>query len=183
MSTSLLAEVVDTFGLPETPKSGDIDQDRVKVWMNSDDIEVLGALHTFMSKGEYLDRVKPSLSRAELSEFFFRYYERCLRENHEGAWADSRYGAAWDVAAWFKGLWNRGPSERDLQDEIKNWLAALYLNGDERLRRCIVDGALEHMFEEKGVRAHFADWRKDTRLAIAYMEACQWVDGQRRTRR
>jgi hypothetical protein len=179
MNNAVLLDVVQAFGLPEAPNTACIAKPLVLDWMKSDDMEVLGALQTFLSKARFLDRVKPGMSRDELSEFALHYYGRCLRENQEGEWALGRYGAAWDIASWFRGLWSRGVDEIGLVERIKSWLGELYVQSDADVRRCIVDGALEHMFEERAIRAFFADWKKDPTLSVAFAEASEWVDGKR----
>lgn len=176
MNNALLQEITTTFGSDAALGKSDIAKDRVEDWMTSDDLEVLGALHAFLSKGRNLDRIKPSFSRDELGAFSMRYFGRCLRENREGDWAHSRYGAARDVSSWFAGLWRRGPDERVLVEEIKTWLGAMYKSADSELKRCIVDGALEHMLEEKAVQTFFADWKADPELAIAFAEASEWSE-------
>ena len=57
-----------------------------------------------------------------------------------------------------------------------NELAALYRQSDEETRRCIIDGGLEHLFEEPGARALFEHWRSDKELSVAYREAAEWAD-------
>jgi hypothetical protein len=60
---------------------------------------------------------------------------------------------------------------------LKVWIAELYKNADDRLRTCIVNAALEHLFERKPIRKYFLDWRDDPILSTAYNEACFW-DGK-----
>lgn len=174
MPDTPLQEITDSFGLPSAPKNTSIPKERVVQWMASDDLETLGALHAFLSKGNHLGRVSPSLSREDLAGFAMRYFEKCLRQNQEGEWAHGRYAAAWDIASWFGALWKRGSAESALLDQIKDWLAKLYKGADAELKRCIVDGALEHMFENKAVRTFFAEWKADPELATAFAEATEW---------
>ena len=46
------------------------------------------------------------------------------------------------------------------------------------LKRAVVDGTLEHLFEEKELRQFFADWKADSQLKTAYDEAQLWADTQ-----
>jgi hypothetical protein len=102
------------------------------------------------------------------------YYERCLRENPEGKWANSAYSAGWDLVGFFLSLWDDESVPRKLLLDLKKWLADLYKDADENLRNCIVLATLEHLFERKPIRKYFADWCDDPILARAYEEACLW---------
>jgi len=66
-------------------------------------------------------------------------------------------------------------------EDLKNWLGELYKNGDETIRKCIVQASLEHLFEQKPIRKFFSAWRNDAVLRVAYEEACLWPDGGGRT--
>jgi hypothetical protein len=41
-----------------------------------------------------------------------------------------------------------------------------------------VDAILEHLFEKKGLRQFFADWKADPQLKTGYDEAQLWADTQ-----
>src|SRR5580658_1187208 len=60
----------------------------------------------------------------------------------------------------------------------KKWMEKLYRAGDEKIKRAIVEGILEHLFEKKGLRQSFADWKADSELKTAYDEAQLWADTQ-----
>ena len=69
-------------------------------------------------------------------------------------------------------LWDDGSVPRELLLELKVWIAELYKNADDRLRTCIVNAALERLFERKPIRKYFWDWGNDPILSTAYNEAC-----------
>jgi hypothetical protein len=60
-------------------------------------------------------------------------------------------------------------------------MAKLYREGDARLRRCLVDATLEHLFEQGKFRKFFADWKADPVLGVAHAEALEWVKGGGKT--
>jgi hypothetical protein len=60
----------------------------VQRWMASNDIEILGFTYRVISNGRF--RIEPPISLSEYVEFIKRYYERCLRENPNGEWSDSK---------------------------------------------------------------------------------------------
>lgn len=64
--------------------------------------------------------------------------------------------------------------DRALLQSVKPVLAALYRDGDESQRRCVVNGILEHLFESSGVIDLFGDWSSDSGLSSAYTEAQVW---------
>lgn len=171
---SVLQEMIEQFGLPEKPRTEVIPRASVLDWMHSDDIEVLGALYAFLMKADYARRVQPSLSFSDYSVFLRDYFERCFLENPDGDWTHSRYAAAWDLASWFGATWRDPHVDRQELATIKNWLAKIYKGGDDAIKRCVVDGTLEHLFEDRDIVRFFSDWKKDPKLAIAYGEALEW---------
>src|SRR4029077_21037274 len=62
-----------------------------------------------------------------------------------------------------------------LIEVAKPSLARLYQEGDEAHKRCVVDGILEHLFEEPGVEQLFSEWRDDPELNCAFAEAQEWA--------
>lgn len=155
------------------PKTEVIPLDQLRGWMKSDDIEVLGHIHTVLNDDRF--RVHPPLFPEESRQFTMRYFERCLRENPEGEWSDNRYSAAWDIVQWFLRLWDDASLPRAVLAEIKHWLGSLYNEADEGLRKCIATATIEHLFERKEVRKFFADWENDPVLKAAYHEGMLWV--------
>lgn len=97
-----------------------------------------------------------------------------MREDPSGEWAHNRYEAAWEFASWFRALWKDKGVERRTFETLKTFLSDIYLNGDDAIRRCIVDGALEHMFENRDITKYFESWKKDPDFAVAFKEAVSW---------
>jgi hypothetical protein len=163
-SKDLVAEIVNQFGLPNSPKDHIISQELVKKWMNSKDIDVLGVVSSYLLKKEYTKRIEPQLTFDDVHPFIMSYFERCLLENPDGDWTDSSYEAAWSLANWFNYLWSEKENCRKEIEDFKLWLGNLYKNGDDRLQDCIVNGIVEHLFEEKKIKAFFKDWQGDSAL-------------------
>jgi hypothetical protein len=135
------------------------------------DIELLGFLDAIIHDKRF--HIEPALPLHDYTQWVKRYYGRCFRENPDGESSDSSYSAGWDFLGVFISLWDDGVS-RDVLTDLKLWLAALYKEGDSRLRTCIVNATLEHLFERKPIRKFFADWKNDPDLVSAYDEACLW---------
>ena len=173
--TKTADEIVEVFGLPEAPRTNPIPRDKVVSWMQADDIEALGALYTFILDKTNASRIQPPLSFDDYREFILHYYDRCFQENPDGEWTDSSYSAGAGLVNWFKGLWKDEAVPRTALAEIKKWLAELYKHGDTRLRTCIVNATLEHLFEDKKIANYFSDWKKDSVLSEAYSEAMLWT--------
>lgn len=180
---TLTSEIVNEFGLPESPRHSGIPKQRVLEWMRADDLEALGALYSFVTKGDYANRVQPSLTFNEYWTLVARYFEKCFRENPSGEWAHGRYNAGWDLASWFGKIWGDGSVPHDAKTQIKEWLATQYKKGDTDIRRCLVDATLEHLFENREIARFFDDWKKDPELAIAFQEAADWIAKGGRTGR
>src|SRR4051812_28287742 len=106
-------------------------------WMDDEDIEVLGAVELIIS-GKAVT-IAPPLQLTEINSFLGRYYERCIREGPQGECAASRYMAANELKNWFLDLWDLNPRPDDLLVDWKLWFEQLYCNGDECIKRAIVD--------------------------------------------
>ncbi len=167
--------IVETFGLPERPRYSEIPKDRILDWMQTGDVEALGAIYSFVTKPEYYNRITPALTLVEYVEFIIRYFDCCLRLNPDSDWAHTRYEAGWDLASWFAKLWQDQSNYQESLKQIKDWLAILYKKGGVEIRRCIVDATLEHLFDNKRICYFFEDWKKDAELAVAYAEATEYV--------
>jgi hypothetical protein len=140
----------------------------------SDDIETLGALCHLLDKAAFRERIDPPISFDEHQGLFLRVYERCLLEDPDGEWSDSRYEAGWSLTGWFRALWNDPAVPRAKLLEFKRLLARLYKAGDRAVRTCIVNATLERLFEDRRIASYFKDWTKDPLLAQAYADASLW---------
>lgn len=155
-----------------TPRSDEVRKADVLTWMESDDIEVLG--YTYAILNERRIRVRPSLSLPEYQEWVRKYYERCLKEDPKGEWANNRYSAGADLVRVFIRLWDDAEVPRSFLAQLKHWMEHLYREGDKELRHCLVHATLGHLFEREPIREFFIDWKDDPILGEAYAEACLW---------
>lgn len=158
-----------------SPKTDVISLADLRDWMASADIEIIGFAHSMVDDARF--RIEPALTVEEYVDFVKSYYERCLRENPDGEWSDSRYSAGWDLVNIFGSLWRDPEVPRPMLGDLKSMLARLYREGDETIRTCIVQATLEHLVEQRPIREFFADWKNDSVLRVAYEEACLWPDG------
>ncbi len=171
-----LDEILREFGVNNSREgSSTIPLEKLKYWMESGDIEVLGAVASFIADARYFERIKPPIGFDDTHAFLLRYFKRCFLENPDGEWADSRYSAGRDVYLWFVSLWHKKNTRSVVFDDYKALLASLYRKGDAELRACIVTATLEHLFETSSIRKFFADWKEDPILTQAYAEAAEWV--------
>ena len=158
-----------------TPKTKTVQLDDVRRWSKSHDIEILGFTSALIHDARF--RIEPSLTPNEYKAFVTHYCERCLKEDPKGEWADSRYSAGATLVNIFASLWRDSSVPREVVKELKDWLSRLYVEGDEKLRTCIVTATLEHLFEQKDIRDFFADWKTRPVLATAHKEASEWYLG------
>jgi hypothetical protein len=162
-----------------TPKTDTVQLSDVRRWSKSDDIEILGFTSALIHDARF--RVQPPLMPNEYKDFVIHYHERCLKEDPQGDWADSRYSAGATLVNIFGSLWRDSGVPREILKELKDWLGRRYCEGDQPLRTCIVTATLEHLFEQKDIREFFADWKRDPVLAIAHKEASEWYLGGGKT--
>lgn len=154
----------------DTVPLGDVEE-----WITSDDIEVLGFTHGLLSDRKF--RVEPPISLPAYIEFTKQYFARCIRENPDGQWSDTRYGVGGSFVNLFGSLWRDQSLPRTVLADLKNWLANTYREGDSEIRTSIVHATLEHLFEQEPIRHFFADWKNDPLLAKASNEAEEWYKG------
>jgi hypothetical protein len=164
----ITSELTGEFG------SRPIARQRVLDWMQTDDIECMGAIHSVIT--EHYDRVQPALQFDEYHSFVLTYFQRCLLEDPQSEWAATRYGAGHAFIGWFVWAWRRPERRTSTIPELKEWLAALYLAGDADVRTALVQATLEHLFENPEVVEYFSDWREHPVLSTAYDEAMEWVE-------
>jgi hypothetical protein len=161
------------------PKTDVLPLNDLQQWMNNRDIEVLGFVHAMLQDGRF--RIEPPIERPNYIKFVKHYFERCLRENPDGEWSDSRCSAGGDLVNIFARLWRDSSVPRPVLTDLKTWLGKLYKEGDKGIRTCIVQATLEHLFEQKDIRKFFSDWQKDEILKVAFDEASEWYKGGGRT--
>lgn len=151
-----------------------IARSKLDEWMKNDDIEVQGAIYNILMDPNLYDCVSEKYDFYEYMDYILKYYSRCINENPNGEWSDSRYTAGWDLASWFKSLWGDKKHGEIAVKRIKHLLRKLYIGGDMEVRECIITAVLEHLFEEGGIKAYFVDWRDDEILQSAYSEAIEY---------
>lgn len=161
------------------PKTDVLLLNDLRKWMASSDIEILGFIHAMLHDGRF--RTEPPLQQTDYVKFIQHYFERCLRENPDGEWADSRYSAGGDLVNIFVSLWRDSSVPRPILTDLKTWLEKLYKEGSQEIRTCIVQATLEHLFEQKDIRKFFSDWQKDQVLKVAHDAASELYKGGGRT--
>jgi hypothetical protein len=175
--TSQLSEVVSSFGTSEHPNTAPIAREKVRKWIKeAKDIEVQGALCSYLLDRDHSSRVNPSLEFSDFHPFVSNYFLRCVSEDPQGQWSDTRYGAAMALANWFKALKNDQTVPRQALSEIKQSMQNLWDRADQAVRDGILNGALEHIFEDHDARQLFDDWRQHPKYADLHKAACDWDD-------
>jgi hypothetical protein len=147
--------------------------------LKSDDIEILGFTNALIDDARF--RIEPPFTPNEYKGFVTCYYGRCLKEDPDGEWSDSRYSAGATLVNIFASLWRDSAVPREILKELKDWLGRLYAEGDETLRTCIVTATLEHLFEQKDIREFFSDWKQHPVLTMAHKQGSEWYLGGGKT--
>jgi len=103
-----LREIINTLWTTYDRAEWTLKTDRIPLgalreWMESSDIEILGFVNSTIHGGKF--RIEPDLPVEEYIAFSKHYFERCLRENPNGEWSDSRYTAGHDMVNISASLW------------------------------------------------------------------------------
>ncbi len=146
----------------------------IRELMGMRDIEVQGAVFYLITEPQHSARVRPKLTFQDYRKFVLDYLGRCVMEDPQSEWADSRWEACYDLGKWFSVLWSDQSVDRSALDDFKSVIQKLYLAGDLKTRQAIINGTLEHLFEEPSVRDFFAGWRVTPELQKAFDEAAKW---------
>jgi len=141
-------------------------------WMDSDDLEVLGAVITLLRDSPH--RIQGALKQDRMVQRVLHYHRRCLLENPQEECAHNRYQAGVSLRYFFFQFSADEQISGRALAAIKTMLAELYRSGDSELRACIATSCLEHLFESRRIAAYFSDWQEDPILAAAYTEALEW---------
>lgn len=132
-------------------------------WMNSDDLEVLGATNRLLFFKEHLARVTPPLSFDECFRFRKYYYERCLTElnfdDYEGEWADVGFDLNHQIVYWFREQYADKSVPRCYLDELKTWLRRMILESAQGAQ--LASAVADHVLGWKKTAKFFADWPVD----------------------
>jgi len=157
---------------------GDIRRRRVLDWSASADPDVQGLMYN--SLGVLWARIQPAPTRLDYGKLVGRVLQLSLKKKGQTPYALTNYGAAREFMAWvFECHRDRDTdtlSRKSLQWAVLH-LANLYRAGSKRQRRCLVDGAIEHLFEVDEIRVYFSGWQHDRLLSRAYREAVHWAEG------
>jgi hypothetical protein len=159
-------------------RQGPISKADIAAGIRSDDTELAGAIYDIVTTDKLRKRIEPPVVGEELENLLMPYFERCILTDPKGEWTLTRYSAAWEAQGCMLKLWDSEGGSSKSFSRWKKWMEKLYRAGDEGIKRALVDGILEHLFEEKGVRQFFADWKTNPELKIAYDEAQLWADTQ-----
>ncbi|HTS09730.1 MAG TPA: hypothetical protein VMP68_29460 [Candidatus Eisenbacteria bacterium] len=159
-------------------QEGAIPKADVLAGIYSDDVELAGAVYDIVTSSKLRIRIEPPLADDELDKLITEYFERCILTDPKGEWTLTRYSAAREAQGCILETWESEGGCSEAFTKWKKWMEKLYRAGDEGIRRAIVDGILEHLFEKKALRHSFADWKADSILRTAYDEAQLWADTQ-----
>jgi hypothetical protein len=165
MAPDLIEERFNTC--PQIPLS------EVREWMKSRSLHERGCLFGFLTRPQESAKIEPRPDLAEVDAFVQSYLRDCIEINPDSEWTDSSYEAAWAICNWIRWL-RRDPENDDLVSGWVKLLEELIGIGDSRVRSVIVNGTLEHLFQEKRLRKLFAHWQKDPSLRAIFEEAMLW---------
>ena len=160
----IAAEFLDERGWS---KKTPLDSERVRAWLGSDDLEVLGAANRLLFTREHWPRVTPSLSFEKYFRFRKHYYERCLTEltsdDYEGEWADVGFDLTHSIVYWFQELIVDKSVPRHYLEDLKVWLRRMILQSAQG--DLLASAVIDHLLQWKKTAKFFADWPEDFPLS------------------
>jgi hypothetical protein len=92
-------------------------------------------------------------------------------------WAHSRYEAAWQLRLLLEEIWDKSSHSVELMTAYRDAIADLLLASNAHVAQAIVNGTLEHVFEDPELAAVFAAWVSNPGLAPYFHDALDWAHG------
>jgi hypothetical protein len=148
--------------------------------MASDNIELKGAAFQILTASRpIIDGVVDS---SKANAFLLEYLLTCMSE--EGGSGRTfevlPYVAANDLSRLYRHLRaDSDPRSFGLLGRVREGLRNQYLHGGSEQRARVVNGVLEHIFEDSTCRSDFEEWALDPELRDALRAAEEWADSQR----
>lgn len=147
-------------------KTSPLARKTVRSWMDSRDIEVLGATHRLLFDKEHLSRVTPTLDFYEIACFRQKYYGRCLRESAGGdtdwQWADEGWDLTHGIVYWVGDLLRDENLDPSVSGEPLRWLERMLReNHNELLPIAVYD----HLLSDHKIAGIFVFWKDDPNLS------------------
>lgn len=148
--------------------------EQLREWMHRPEIEVQAAIYDLVTSAERLKKVVPDMKFEDHLAFMPSFLSRCIIEDPDSEIALSRWEAAMELMGWFGSLWDNSSVNKSVLSGVKDQIRKLYLQGDADVRKAVVQGTLEHLFENASIRDFFADWLDDPTLQRAFQAAAEW---------
>jgi hypothetical protein len=140
-------------------------------------VDIQSELFSFVMNPENVARIRPRLTFEDYQLTALTYLKRCIIDDPPEAIAHSRWIACYEFVNYFKWIW-QDSSTRDAGAQVaKQWVRELYMQGDAAQRLAIIQGTLEHLFENPSIREFFSDWMVDKpEIRAAYEQASEWSE-------
>ena len=154
-----------------------IDKKLIENLKKSKNMEVIGALEELITDPNYYNKIVPSLDFNDYYPFLFNYYINCMQNSYYNSnWILSPYLAAYSLKDFIEHIWanNLDMSKKDklkIINDIKNKLKYLAKRADNNFKLVLINGLLEHLFENQEIKFFFNDWTNDIVLKKYYDSA------------
>lgn len=167
-----LVEQIETLFDKRTRQGATIDPDKVINWSKNDNLEVKGIVYSILTDKDRYSRLSHPIDSKFSFQFCLDFLLLCMTNSHDGDWVLTRYTAAYELLRLYSHISNESDGRKI--KVIKKRLEDIYISGAEKDRRVIVNGFLEHLFENVEYRKHFIDWNDHPILQTPYREAMAW---------
>ncbi len=144
----------------------------IKSLVDSEDIEMQGIAYRIFDQFPFLIGYK--YTKSEYVDFMILFLRRCLLENPDGDFSESRYIAAHSIVSIYRALTKDGPKNNSELAKIRDMLKKVYCDSSEDVKTVVINGVLEHLFLEISIRMEFEDWKHDKCLRPAYSQAIEY---------
>lgn len=140
--------------------------------MHSDNLEEQGM--AFQIFDQFASNIEEMPAQEDILEFYLNYFQSCMLENRNGDFVESCYMTAVSFVSFYKKLCSDKIISKEQLKAFRNMLKYVYLTGNSKTQDCVINGALEHLFEYPEIISDFKDWKEDNKLSKAYFTAIEF---------
>lgn len=92
----------------------------IEAAIHGDDPDALGLAYSIMLDEQRHKYIEPAFQWAEVSSLLQVYFRKCIFQDYESEWADSKVTAMYDCLSWLRATWDE--SEEDVRRSWRAWL-------------------------------------------------------------
>lgn len=161
-----LKEIISYLKMDKIPK------EKILEWQKVEDDRITGFLVYILTERKYTKKVEPFLDFYDCYPFLLNGYIKCMQMYFDDDYFATSHMAGYELRNLIEHFWNyEYICEKEIvkiRKEIKDRLAHECLKADRKYADILINGLLEHLFDNRTIKNYFKDWQKHKKLKIFY---------------